>query len=149
MKRRIALAPSQGSINGTLFLASAGLADGPFILVDALAPVELAGAACYRREKCETCHNLVEGEPKIGPTLATVGQKGSADRMIDHLRNPSDVVAGSPMPAFQLSPALLNCLSAFLLKVTPENTLALDRKPEFAMQGAMVYQMNLAALPES
>ena len=53
------------------------------------------------------------------------------------------------MPAVQISPVLLNCLSAFLLKVTPENALALDRIPEFAMQGAMVYQMNLAALPES
>ena len=53
------------------------------------------------------------------------------------------------MPTAQISPVLLNCLSAFLLKVTPENTLALDRKPEFAMQGAMVYQMNLATLPES
>ena len=53
------------------------------------------------------------------------------------------------MPAVQISPVLLNCLSVFLLKVTPENALALDRIPEFAMQGAMVYQMNLAALPES
>ena len=69
--------------------------------------------------------------------------------MIDHLRNPSAVIPDSPMPAAQISPVLLNCLSAFLLKVTPENTLALDRKPEFAMQGAMVYQMNLATLPES
>ena len=112
-----------------MFLASAGRADGPFILVDALAPVELAGAACYRREKCETCHNPVEGEPKIGPTLATVGQKRSADRMIDHFRNPSDVVPGSPMPAVQISPVLLNCLSAFLLKVTPENALARDEYP--------------------
>ena len=108
-----------------------------------LTPVELAGAACYRREKCATCHNLVEGEPKMGPTLAMVGQKRSADWMIDHLRNPSGVIPGSPMPAVQLSPALLNCLSAFLLKVTPENALALDKIPEFAMQGAMVYQMNM------
>ena len=47
------------------------------------------------------------------------------------------------MPAVQVSPALLNCLSAFLLKVTPENALALDNAPEFAMQGTMVYQMNM------
>jgi len=105
-----------------------------------LTPVELAGAACYRREKCETCHNLVDGEPKMGPTLATVGQKRSADWMIDHFRNSGP---GSPMPAVQLSPALLNCLSAFLLKVTPENALALNKVPEFALQGAMIYQTNM------
>ena len=79
MKRRIALAPSQGSINGTLFLAPAGLADGPFILVDALAPVELAGAACYRREKCETCHNLVEVNSRWDTPWPRSGRKGSVD----------------------------------------------------------------------
>jgi len=105
-----------------------------------LTPIELAGAAYYRRDKCETCHNLGDGEPKMGPTLATVGPKRSANWMIDHLQNPSP---GSPMPAVQLSPALLNCLSAFLLKVTPENALALDKVPEFALQGAMIYQTNM------
>ena len=108
-----------------------------------LSPIELAGQACYRRERCATCHNLVEGDPKMGPTLATVGERKSADWMIDHFKNPSAVVPGSPMPVLQISDAELNCLSAFLLKVTPENAAALEAAPDFAMQGAMVYQMNM------
>ena len=108
-----------------------------------LTPVELAGAACYRRENCQTCHNLAGGEPKMGPTLATVGSRRTADWMIAHFRNPSAVVPGSPMPPVNVSEVELNCLSAFLLKVTPENALALEKVPDFAMQGAMIYQMNM------
>ena len=108
-----------------------------------LTPVELAGRACYRREKCATCHNLSEGEPKMGPTLATVAERKSADWMIKHFKNPSSVVPGSPMPAVQISDELLNCLSAFLLKVTPQNAAAIEATPGYAMQGAMIYQMNM------
>ena len=117
-------------------------ANGSTIDWTQLSPIELAGQACYRRERCATCHNLAEGEPKMGPTLATVGERKSADWMIDHFKNPSAVVPGSPMPALQISDEDLNCLSAFLLKVTPENATALEDAPDFAMQGAMVYQMN-------
>ena len=108
-----------------------------------LTPVELAGRACYRREQCANCHNLSEGEPKMGPTLATVAERKSADWMIAHFKNPSSVVPGSPMPAVQISDELLNCLSAFLLRVTPQNAAALDAAPGYAMQGAMIYQMNM------
>ena len=108
-----------------------------------LSPIELAGQACYRREKCANCHNLVEGDPKMGPTLATVSERKSADWMISHFKNPSAVVPGSPMPALQISDAELNCLSAFLLRVTPENAAALEAAPNFATRGAMIYQMNM------
>jgi ubiquinol-cytochrome c reductase cytochrome b subunit len=108
-----------------------------------LTPVELAGRGCYRREKCRTCHNLSDGEPKMGPTLARVAERKSADWMIEHFKNPSRVVPGSPMPAMQISDQELNCLAAFLLKVTPENAEVLEAAPEFAMQGAMIYQMNM------
>ncbi|MCP5113431.1 MAG: c-type cytochrome, partial [bacterium] len=107
-----------------------------------LTPVELAGAAGYRKERCSTCHNLTEGEPKVGPTLATVGERKSAEWMITHFKNPSQLVPGSPMPPVQASDDELNWLSAFLLKVTPENAAALDNVPGFAMKGAMIYQEN-------
>lgn len=105
-----------------------------------LTPVELAGLSCYRQENCETCHNLSRGEPKMGPTLATVAERKSADWMIAHFRNPSQVVPGSPMPAIQLPDELLNCLSAFLLKVNSENAQALETVPDLAVRGARVFQ---------
>ncbi len=107
-----------------------------------LTPVELAGMACYRQERCESCHNLSEGEPKMGPTLATVAERKSADWMIAHFRNPSQVVPGSPMPPVQLPDELLNCLAAFLLKVTPANAEALEAVPDLVVGGARIYQEN-------
>ena len=50
------------------------------------------------------------------------------------------VVPGSPMPAVQLPAELLNCLSAFLLKVNAENASALENTPELIVRGARVYQ---------
>ena len=99
--------------------------------------------ACYRQERCESCHNLSEGEPKMGPTLATVAERKSADWMIAHFRNPSQVVPGSPMPPVQLPDELLNCLAAFLLKVTPANAEALEAVPDLVVGGARIYQENM------
>ena len=49
---------------------------------------------------------------------------------------------GSSMPPIQLSDSQLNALAAFLLKLNPDNASALDNTPEFAAQGALVYQSN-------
>ncbi len=105
-----------------------------------LTPVELAGRAYYRREKCAGCHNLGEGEPKMGPTLATVSQRKSTEWLIEHFRNPSEVVPGSAMPAMTISDDDLTCLAAFVLKLTPGNAAALEVVPDYAMRGAVIYQ---------
>jgi ubiquinol-cytochrome c reductase cytochrome b subunit len=49
---------------------------------------------------------------------------------------------GSSMPPIQLSDTQLNSLAAFLLKLNSGNASALDNAPEFATQGALVYQQN-------
>jgi ubiquinol-cytochrome c reductase cytochrome b subunit len=105
-----------------------------------LTPVELAGRAYYRREKCAECHNLAEGEPKMGPTLATVSQRKSAEWLIEHFKDPSEVVPGSSMPAMTISDDDLTCLAAFVLKLTPENAAALEGVPDYAMRGAVIYR---------
>ena len=46
------------------------------------------------------------------------------------------------MPPIQLTDAQLNSLAAFLLKLNEKNATALDNAPEFAVQGALVYQAN-------
>ena len=46
------------------------------------------------------------------------------------------------MPPIQLNNAQLAALAAFLLKLNPENATALDGAPDFAVQGALVYQAN-------
>jgi cbb3-type cytochrome oxidase cytochrome c subunit len=46
------------------------------------------------------------------------------------------------MPPVTLNAAALNSLSAFVMKVTPQNESALMAAPDFAVQGAIVYQAN-------
>ena len=46
------------------------------------------------------------------------------------------------MPPIQLSDAQLNSLAAFLLKLNAKNATALESAPDFAVQGAVVYQAN-------
>jgi cbb3-type cytochrome oxidase cytochrome c subunit len=106
----------------------------------------LAGLWCFRNEKCESCHNLGSGEPKLGPTLATVAEKKSADWMIAHFKNPQQVVPGTPMPALQLPANLLNALASFLLKLTPANSSALEMTPDFAAAGARIYEEHNCSL---
>lgn len=46
------------------------------------------------------------------------------------------------MPPIQLADTQLNSLAAFLLKLNPSNATALQHAPDFATQGALVYQAN-------
>jgi ubiquinol-cytochrome c reductase cytochrome b subunit len=62
--------------------------------------------------------------------------------MIEHFKHPAEMVPGSQMPPIQLSDSQLNALAAFLLKLTPANSEALQSAPDFVLDGALVYQKN-------
>jgi ubiquinol-cytochrome c reductase cytochrome b subunit len=104
-----------------------------------LSPEELAGIGYYRKENCASCHAAGDG-PKIGPDLAASGVRKSAAWMIEHFKHPQQMMPGTSMPPIQLTDAQLNSLAAFLLKLTPRNAAALQSAPQFAVEGAMVYQ---------
>jgi ubiquinol-cytochrome c reductase cytochrome b subunit len=106
-----------------------------------LSPEELAGIGYFRREHCESCHNLVNGEPKPGPDLAQAHRR-TAEWLIEHFRNPGQIIPGSNMPPIHLTDVQLNVLSAFLLKLTPENAKALYEAPNSAVLGAQIYLVN-------
>jgi ubiquinol-cytochrome c reductase cytochrome b subunit len=106
-------------------------------------PEETAGLGYFRQERCDSCHNLIDGDPKIGPNLAGEGRRRSADWMIQHFKNPSQMVPGSNMPPIQLSLVELNALSAFLLKLTPEKSRNLSDIPQFYVEGAQIYVTSL------
>ncbi|MFL6450145.1 MAG: cytochrome b N-terminal domain-containing protein [Bryobacteraceae bacterium] len=100
---------------------------------------EMAGIGYFRQERCRTCHNLTDGPPKPGPTLALRDTKRSAEWMIQHFRNPSQTIPGSNMPPIPLSLPELNALSAFLLKLRPETADLVDKIPPEAVKGAQIY----------
>src|SRR5205807_9460480 len=62
--------------------------------------------------------------------------------MIQHFKRPSAMRPGTSMPPIQLSDRQLSSLAAFLLKLNANNATALDNAPDFATQGALVYQAN-------
>jgi quinol-cytochrome oxidoreductase complex cytochrome b subunit/cytochrome c551/c552 len=105
-----------------------------------LSPVEMAGIGYFRQENCIACHTVGDGKPKIGPDLAGSAIHKTGAWMIQHFKRPSAMVPGSAMPPIQLSDAQLNTLAAFLLKLNPQNAVALQSAPEFAVEGALIYQ---------
>ncbi len=108
-----------------------------------LSPLEMAGIGYFRKENCITCHTMGEGKPKVGPDLTSTSIHRSADWMIAHFKRPQQMVPGSSMPPVRLADSQLNALAAFLLKLTPANAAALGSAPDFAVEGAMIYQTNM------
>src|SRR5579871_239234 len=107
-----------------------------------LSTEELAGLAYFRKENCKACHPGA-GQRGIGPDLTKmIAAHRNAAWMIPHFKAPAQVVPGSAMPPVQLDDAALNALSAFVLKLTPQNEQALLATPDFMSQGALVYQKN-------
>lgn len=107
-----------------------------------LSPEEMAGIAYFRRENCVSCHAIDNSGSQIGPDLTRTTIHRNAAWMIQHFKSPQGVRPGSSMPPIQLGDAQLNSLAAFLLKLNPDNASALENAPQFAVQGALVYQAN-------
>jgi quinol-cytochrome oxidoreductase complex cytochrome b subunit len=78
----------------------------------------IAGAVLFTQAGCLTCHTyLGTGSSNLGaPDLSEIGNKGlGIDTQIKHLKDPSSVTPGSPMPPFaQLGEANLRKLAVFL-----------------------------------
>jgi len=78
----------------------------------------LAGATLFTQAGCLTCHTyLGTGSSNLGaPDLSNIGTKGlGIETQIKHLKDPSSVTPGSPMPSFaQLGDTNLHQLAVFL-----------------------------------
>jgi len=111
-----------------------------------LSPEEMAGVAYFRQENCISCHAVGGDGNKLGPDLTQTTTHKDAAWMIEHFKHPAVVRPGTSMPPIQLSDRQLNSLAAFLLKLNPSNATALQNAPEFATQGALVYQANQCAV---
>jgi ubiquinol-cytochrome c reductase cytochrome b subunit len=107
-----------------------------------LTPQELVGLGHFKKEGCTGCH-LGAGQTGIGPDLTKMpANHRNVTWMVPHFKNPSKIVPGSAMPPIDLSTPELNALSLFVLKLTPQNEKELQLAPDFATQGAVVYQSN-------
>ncbi len=104
-----------------------------------LTPQEIAGIGYLRQQNCKACHPGA-GQKGIGPDLTRMpADHHTAAWMIPHFKHPSEVVPGSSMPPVQLTDAKLNSLSAFILKLTPQNEADLMSAPDAVVEGAILY----------
>ena len=107
-----------------------------------LSPQEMAGIGYFRHENCISCHVIGGRGTPVGPDLTKTAIHKDAAWMIAHFKRPSAMRPGSSMPPIQLNDSQLNALASFLLKLNEQNATALDNAPEFAVEGALVYQQN-------
>jgi ubiquinol-cytochrome c reductase cytochrome b subunit len=107
-----------------------------------LSPEEMVGIAHFREENCLSCHAIGDRGTAVGPDLTKTSIHKDAAWMIQHFKRPSSIRPGTSMPPIQLTDAQLNSLAAFLLKLNERNAAALENAPDFAVQGALVYQAN-------
>ena len=106
---------------------------------------ELAGVAYFRSESCTSCHAVGGEGGDVGPDLTRVSIHKDAAWMIEHFKHPERIRPGTSMPPIHLSDSQLNSLAAFLLKLNEKNAAALESAPDFAVQGAVVYESNHCA----
>lgn len=154
-KRTTAIAIVICVICGWTFLTAAALRDAPGSATAAtrgvasqrglrLPPEDLAGASYFRQYKCESCHNLVDGQPKPGPTLATDPVRRSPEWMTEHFRT-AGAVNGPSQGTIQLSPAQMNALLLFMQKITPEMAVDAESAAPAFTEGAAVYVASLCS----
>ncbi len=110
---------------------------GPMDWVE-LTPIELAGVGYYKKDNCGQCHTLgLADEGKPGPNLGTGGVSRDTAWMIAHFKKP-----GMPMATMSLKGSEMNALASFLVKLTPQNAVKMSEVPQFAWEGALLYQKN-------
>ena len=101
----------------------------------ALTPAELAGYSYFESSECSTCHNLAGGQPKPGPTLATLTPPPSEASIKQHVSQYAE-----------LGSAQLSALAAMVADLSPAKVTALELAPDFAMHGARIYQEQQCAM---
>jgi ubiquinol-cytochrome c reductase cytochrome b subunit len=107
-----------------------------------LGPPEMAGVHYFRQEHCAGCHNVAGDTPKTGPNLLNTSKRHDAAWLMAHFMNPAAVTPGSVMKPVELDDTSLREVLALLLKLTPENGDVVDTAPDFAVEGALIFQKN-------
>jgi len=107
-----------------------------------LKPAELSGIHYYRQEKCAVCHNVSGGEAKAGPNLLNTAKRHDQDWLLKHFKEPQAATPGSAMTPVNLSGPQISDLAAAMKALTPENGDVIDTAPDFAADGAALYQQN-------
>jgi ubiquinol-cytochrome c reductase cytochrome b subunit len=91
----------------------------PTRIVEDAKPLQLQGAVVFQNKQCRNCHALDGLGGERGPDLTHVGQRLTADQLVDQVSNGTP--GGGNMPAYgkQMSPAEMTALVEFLTNLRP------------------------------
>lgn len=104
-----------------------------------LLPEQIAGLGYFRRAQCDTCHNVLGGDPKPGPSLAGLQVHHPRPWLIQHFNNPSEILSNPKIPPAHFSLPQLNALSLFVENLTPDIASKVEDIPPQVIDGAEVF----------
>lgn len=107
-----------------------------------LSPEEIAGFGYFHHAQCDTCHNVLGGDPKPGPSLAGVQVHHPRPWLIQHFKDPGEALSNPKIPPAHFSLPQLNALSLFVANLTPDIASKMEDIPPQVIQGAEVFIMN-------
>jgi len=109
-----------------------------------VSPEVIAGSGYFRSLHCDSCHNLIVGTPKPGPTLGLTGIQHPRDWMLQHFNDPSQARLNEHESS-SLSMPQRNALLIFVASVKPESLQTLSAiSPEFT-NGAQIFVSSACA----
>ncbi len=109
-----------------------------------ISPEVIAGSGYFRALHCESCHNLLVGDPKPGPTLGLTGIQHPRDWLLQHFNDESQAIA-EERAGTSLSMPQRNALVIFVASLKPDSLQALSAiSPEF-INGAQTFVANACA----
>jgi cytochrome c2 len=104
----------------------------------------IAGYGYFRDFRCESCHDLIVGPPKAGPTLGLTGIQRPRDWILEHF-NAEAQGAGNGSPPPSLSAPQRNSLVVFVANVKPDLLPILPVISEELINGAQVFVASACA----
>jgi quinol-cytochrome oxidoreductase complex cytochrome b subunit len=99
-----------------------------------LTPEEMTSIAFFRQANCASCHGVNGYGGSSASNLTKVPVRKETAWVTDHVKRSS-----------KLTQAQVNTLAGFVSKLSERNISALANAPEFATQGAVLYQANHCA----
>ncbi len=107
-------------------------------------PEVIAGHGYFRSFQCESCHNLIVGNPKPGPTLGLVGVQHPRDWLLQHF---SDESGATPKggKGGSLSIPERNALLIYVSSIKPDSIQSLTSISPSLINGAQTFVANACA----
>ena len=109
-----------------------------------VSPEVITGSGYFRSLHCDSCHDLLVGNPKPGPTLGLAGIQHTRDWMLQHFNDESQA-RGTADGTSSLSIPQRNALVIFVASLKPESLPSLSAISPGFLDGARIFVLNSCA----